>query len=235
MATISAATLAGLIPSPVDHKRIDEALKESVRSDKLEKSVISKSSEDSGSLNYKSFNKILLGVLDKLESVVGNQKILRILAETQKPIKSELSVSMEAPSKVSMDPKLRKSSAKRSPSIFAEALVPLNPHRWPAYSAGSSMASNMAEPKDKLDTPLANLLTMREYLETSKSDAQWRDRFLEVVVHTGAVNAASEIGGDPGAFIAGAVSNKVADGYMNKMVMAEVNQTPQEVYLIKSK
>lgn len=216
------------LPKNSDHKRIDEALKESVRSDKLEKSVISKSGEESGNLSDRSFNKILLGVLDKMEPVIGNPKILRILAETQKPIKSELSVSMEAPSKVSMDPKLRKSSAKRSPSIFAEALAPVNPHRWPAYSAGSSMASNMAEPNDKLDTPLANLLTMREYLETSKSDAQWRDRFLEVVVHTGAVNAASEIGGDPGAFIAGAVSNKVADGYMNKMVMAEVNQTPQE-------
>ena len=71
---------------------------------------------------------------------------------------------MEAPSKGGMDPKPQKPSAKRSSYLFAEALAPLNPHRWPAFTAGSSMASNMADPKDKLDTPLANLLTTKEYL-----------------------------------------------------------------------
>ena len=82
--------------------------------------------------------------------------------------------------------------------------------------------------KDKLDTPLANLLTTKEYLETSKSGAQWRSRFWEVFRDLALVNVASEVGGDAGAFIAGAASNKFADNYMTKMIMAEVNKTPQE-------
>ena len=151
---------------------MNESLKESLRLEELQKNLASKSVEDSGSLSDRSFNKIVLGVLDKLEPIIGNPKFLRLLAETQKPVKSELSVSMEAPSKVSMDPKPQKLSGKRSPSIFAEVLAPVNPHRWPAFMAGSSMASNMADPKDKLDTPLANLLTTREYLETAKSYTQ---------------------------------------------------------------
>lgn len=205
-------------------------IKESVRSDKLKKNVVSKSVEDSGSLSDRSFNKMVLGVLDKLEPIIGNPKFLRLLSETQKPLKSELSVSMRAPSNGGMDPKPQKPSAKRSSSIFAEALAPLNPHRWPAFTAGSSMASNMADPKDKLDTSLANLLTTREYLETSKSDPQWRYRFWKVCRDVGVVNAAIEIGGDAGAFIAGAASNKIADDYMTEMVMAEVNKTPQEEF-----
>ncbi len=219
----------GSLPENPDHKKMDETLKESVEFEKLQKSMISKSVEDSGSLNDRSFNKIVIGVLDKLEPIIGNPTFLRVLAETQKPIKSELPISMEGSSKTTMDPKPQKPSAKRSSSIFAEAaLVPINPHRWPAFTAGSSMANNMADPKDKLDTPLANLLTAREYLETSKSDAQWRSRFWEVCRDVALVNVASEIGGDGGAFVAGAVSNKIADGYMNKMVIGELNKTPQE-------
>ena len=61
------------------------------------------------------------------------------------------------------------------PNIFAEALVPLNPQRWPAYLAGSAMASDMPEFGDKVATPFTNLLTAKEYLETSQSDVHWRD------------------------------------------------------------
>ena len=56
------------------------------------------------------------------------------------------------------------------PNIFAEALVPVNPQRWPAYLAGSAMASDMPEFSDKVATPFTNLLTVKEYLETSQSD-----------------------------------------------------------------
>ena len=63
-----------------DHERIDETLKESARSEKLVKNVVSKSVEDSGSLSDRSFNKIVLGVLDKLEPIIGNPKFLRVLA-----------------------------------------------------------------------------------------------------------------------------------------------------------
>jgi hypothetical protein len=194
----------------------------------LKKNLASKSVEDSGSLSDRSFNKIVLGVLDKLEPIIGNPKFLRLLSETQKPVKSELSVSMEAPSKVSMDPKPQKPSGKRSPSIFAEALAPVNPHRWPAFTAGSSMANNMPDLQDRVQTPWYNVGVAKEYLETSKSDLQWRYRFWKVSQDTLTINLASEIGGDVGAFAAGTISNKMADGYMEEMIMSEVNMGAQE-------
>ena len=104
------------------------------------------------------------------------------------------------------------------PNIFAEALVPLNPQRWPAYLAGSAMASDMPEFGDKVATPFTNLLTAKEYLETSQSDVQWRDRFWKVVEDTFTVNGASELGGELGSFGAGAAANKMADKYMEEMV-----------------
>lgn len=36
------------------------------------------------------------------------------------------------------------------------------------------------------------------------------------------------LGGDVGSFVAGAASNKIADGYMNEMVLTEVTKNQQE-------
>ena len=58
--------------------------------------------------------------------------------------------------------------------MYAEALVPINPRRWPAFDAGSAMASDMPDIGDKIKTPLENLLVAKEYLETAQSDVQWR-------------------------------------------------------------
>ena len=162
-----------------------------------------------------------------MEPLIGNTKFLRLLAETQKPVKSELSVSVQSSSQSSKEnPKPH--SAKRSSSIFAEALVPINPRRWPAFAAGSLMASDMPDLKDKLQTPLDNLRVAKEYLETSQSDTQWRDRFWKIAQDTTAINLASEMGGDVGSFGAGAASNKIADGYMNEMVLTKVTKNEQE-------
>jgi len=104
------------------------------------------------------------------------------------------------------------------PNIFAEALVPLNPRRWPAYLARSAMASNMPEFGDKVATPFTNLLTAKEYLETSQSDAQWWDRFWKFLEDTTKINLYCEAGQDIGSFGAGAAANKMADKYMEEMV-----------------
>ena len=132
----------GNLPENTDQnlEKINETLKESVRFDKLQKNLASKSVEDSKSFTDKSFNKIvigIIGIIDKMEPIIGNPKFLRLLTETQKPVKSELSISVQSSSKDIMDPKPQKISAKRSSSIFAEALVPINPRRWPAFTAGS--------------------------------------------------------------------------------------------------
>jgi len=207
-------------------EQINESLKESVRLDKLQKNLVSKSGEDSGIFNGKSFNKIVIGIIDKIEPLIGNPKFLRLLAETQKPVKSELSVSVQSSSKE--NPKPQKNSAKRSSSIFAEALVPINPRRWPAFAAGSAMSSDMPDLKDKLQTPLENLRVAKEYLETSQSDLQWRARFWQVAKDTEKINLASELGDVVGSFGAGVASNKIADGYMEEMVITEATKNQQE-------
>ena len=114
------------------------------------------------------------------------------------------------------------------PNIFAEALVPLNPQRWPAYLAGSAMASDMPEFGDKVATPFTNLLTAKEYLETSQSDIQWRDRFWQVVKDTTTINISCEMGEDVASFWAGAAANKVADKYMEEMVETSFTLKPSE-------
>jgi hypothetical protein len=40
------------------------------------------------------------------------------------------------------------------PTIFVKGLIPLNPRRWPAFAAGSAMASDMPEAIDKIQTPV---------------------------------------------------------------------------------
>jgi len=89
-------------------------------------------------------------------------------------------------------------------------------------------ASDMPDLKDKLQTPIDNLRVAKEYLKTSQSDIQYRARAWEVLEDVTTISIASEIGGDVGAFGAGAASNKIADGYMNEMVMTEVTKSPQE-------
>lgn len=93
--------------------------------------------------------------------------------------------------------------AEDFPNLFAKALVPLNPRRWPAFAAGSAMASDIPEFGDKIQTPLNNLIVAKEYLETSKSDVQWRDRIWEVAQDTFSINGACEIGDDLDLFGAG--------------------------------
>ena len=197
-----------------------------MRFNKLQKSLASKSGDDSGIFNVKSFNKIVIGIIDKMEPLITNQKFLRLLAKTQKPVESKLSVSVQSSSKG--NPKPQKISAKRSSSIFAEALAPVNPRRWPPFVFGSFMASDMPESKDKLQTPLNNLRVAKEYLETSQSDLQYRARLWQVLQDTAAINIASEQGDVLGSFAAGAISNKIADGYIDEMVITEVTKNKQE-------
>lgn len=100
------------------------------------------------------------------------------------------------------------------PSLFVEAIVPINPHRWPAFVAGSSAASDMPQFLDKIQTPIDNLVVAKEYFETLQSDLQWRARFGQVCEYLVSLNSASELG----SFAAGAASNKIAAGYMDEMI-----------------
>ena len=63
-------------------EKINESLKESVKLDKLRKNLASKSVEESKSFTDKSFNKIVIGIIDKMEPIIGDPKFLRLLSET---------------------------------------------------------------------------------------------------------------------------------------------------------
>lgn len=86
----------------------------------------------------------------------------------------------------------------------------------------------MPELGDKLQNPLDNLRVAKEYLEMAHSDIPWRANFWQIVEDTVSINMASELGGEVGSFGAGAMSNKIADGYMNEMVETVVSINQQE-------
>jgi len=170
----------------------------------------------------------ILVAIDEMEPIIGNLKVLRILMETQKPVESNLVISVKSSSKDVLNSKPKKNYAKRSSSIFAEALAPVNPGRWAAFTAGSYMSSDMPDINDKVQTPFNKLLVAKEYLETAQSDTQWRDRFWKVVEDTTTINLAFEMGGTVESFAAGAISDKIADGYLEETVVTKWNKNTQE-------
>lgn len=115
------------------------------------------------------------------------------------------------------------------PNMFADALVPINPGRWPVFTAGSAMADDQSPQfLDKIQTPLDNLVVAKEYLETAQSDLQWRSRFWQVWEDTVKVNFSCELGSDLGTFAAGAASNKIAAGSMDEMVETALSINSRE-------
>lgn len=91
--------------------------------EKLIESIKSKTSE-----SRRSFNKILKIISEKIEPVITDQRFWRILSESQKPIKSELSGPSEIRSTDILGPTqnaLNKQAKKRSKgsSIFADVLL----------------------------------------------------------------------------------------------------------------
>ena len=72
------------------------------------------------------------------------------------------------------------------------------------------------------------MLVAAEYLETSKSDVQWRARFWTVAEDTVAINMACELVGDAGSFATGISSNKIAEKYMDVMIENEFTSDNQE-------
>lgn len=69
-------------------------------------------------------------------------------------------------------------------TYVADALVPINVYKWPAFTAGSSAGSDMPDLSGKLGTPFANVQVAQEYLATAKSDVQYRSRLWQVAEDT---------------------------------------------------
>ena len=80
----------------------------------------------------------------------------------------------------------------------------------------------------KLTTPFNNIVSASEYIETAQSDIQWRDRVWKVAEDTATINGLCEFGGDLGAFTAGTVANKIAEGYTDEAIQTLVTLNDQE-------
>lgn len=115
-----------------------------------------------------------------------------------------------------------KNTLESTSTYVADALVPINVNKWPAFIFGSAAGSDMPDLSAKLGTPFANVQVAQEYLATAKSDVQYRSRFWQVVEDITTINAMCEMGGNTRSFAAGAMSNKIADKYMNEMVETEL-------------
>jgi hypothetical protein len=83
-------------------------------------------------------------------------------------------------------------------------------------AAPRTLASDMPEFGDKIQTPFNNLMVAKEFLETSKSDIQWRDRLWTLIHDSATINFSAELGQEFCAFGAGCASGKMADGYVQE-------------------
>ena len=117
-----------------------------------------------------------------------------------------------------------------APGLFADALLPVNPRHLPAYYAGSIAGPSDPDTSllDRLTMPYNNLIASHEYLATSHSDVQYRDRVYQFAQDTALINSMCELGEGPGAFAAGAYANQIATRYTHESVDCCFSLNPQE-------
>lgn len=98
----------------------------------------------------------------------------------------------------------------------AEALIPLNPMRWPAHAAGSIIGQDLQSADSLIAKPFTNLKITKEYLTTAHNRSHFYSRAREVGMDTLEVNAYSEwsVIGNAGS---GVFANWAADKYQIKM------------------
>lgn len=107
----------------------------------------------------------------------------------------------------------------------AEAILPANPHRFGAYAIGATANADFPKITDKLQAPIDNLRAAYNFLDRAPNDMVQNDRFATVIADFAKVNAMAEIGGDPGAVLAGAYATKCAKFYTNTTVSESLGST----------
>ena len=116
-----------------------------------------------------------------------------------------------------------------------EALIPINPVRWPARVIATSMCdelrrTSIGDDGQSLFRSWKNIQMMFDYLSSSQSDAHYNERFGQVMFETGIVNGLVEGGGYIGQMIAGDYANEAAERYGQEIVNDELS--PREDDLI---
>ena len=106
----------------------------------------------------------------------------------------------------------------------AEALMPINPIRWPAHVAGSIISQDLQNADSVVAKPFTNLATTKQYLVTAHNRSHFYSRAREVGMDTLDVNALSEwsiIGNTA----SGTYANWAANKYQIKMELDD-NRLP---------
>ena len=106
----------------------------------------------------------------------------------------------------------------------AEALIPVNPMRWPAHAAGSIIGQDLKNADSLTAKPFTNLAISKQYLETAHNRSHFYSRVREVGMDTLDVNALSEWS-VVGNTASGAYANWAANKYTIKME-ADDNRLP---------
>ena len=109
----------------------------------------------------------------------------------------------------------------------AEALIPVNPVRWPAYAVGSSYFDHASLMEKGLGRSIKNFRTSCDYLATAHNDSHYNTRFQTLTQDTFVVNSMCEIGGTPGAWLAGGFANNMANAYEDQIVKDDFDR-PEE-------
>jgi len=98
----------------------------------------------------------------------------------------------------------------------AEALIPINPIRWPAHAAGSILGQDLQNADSLVAKPFTNLATTKQYLATAHNRSHFYSRAREVGMDTLDVNALSEWS-VVGNAASGTYANWAANKYRIKM------------------
>lgn len=212
--------------------KINQNLKELDQIQKLKTEILNKTPSFNKSLVH-IYNKIVDPVLNIL---VEKPQLLTLLRELlEKPSLPEDVYRLEPRKISSKQLDLKKPRKAKMTILFADALVPINPRRWFAYGLGTRipdakvndvLKTNTDVVLESLRTPGQNLQTSMEYLYRSKSDLEYRSRFLRLISDTITVNILAV--NDLGAFVAGSYATTVADEYMREMIDREIYPNERE-------
>jgi hypothetical protein len=148
-------------------------------------------------------------------------------AELKEIISDKLLKMMD--SKDAINEALREMDGLPNVLPVADAFVPLNPIRWGSYTAGLIAGSDAPTLGDKVYAPLEHLSNLNLAVSSITSDQLYCLVIREMIEELAKVNAMSELGGDPGAFLAGANAYQFSVRILNEVGMAEANRRQNEI------
>ena len=105
----------------------------------------------------------------------------------------------------------------------AEALIPVNPGRWPAHAVATAFTSDVGLIENPQLQMIDNVETTLAYLSTASSLHETIDRTQKVMFDVGVISALHEVCPTAGAIVAGDYANQCADYYNEEACSSRAN------------